>query len=111
MTLGVGQFCTKPGVLLVPRDAGLERLVVEAVATASGGQMLDDKIRDGFFSGLGTLAERDDVELIAGDPTRADVPTPTVYATDAAALLAHPAELLEEHFGPASPSRTRSRVS
>jgi NADP-dependent aldehyde dehydrogenase len=76
--------------------------VVEAVATASGGQMLDDKIRDGFFSGLGTLAERDDVELIAGDPTRADVPTPTVYATDAAALLAHPAELLEEHFGPAA---------
>jgi NADP-dependent aldehyde dehydrogenase len=102
MTLGVGQFCTKPGVLLVPRDAGLEPLVVEAVRASAGGEMLDDKIRNGFFDGLGGLAERDDVELLAGDPTRAEVPTPTVYATDAAALLAHPAELLEEHFGPAA---------
>ncbi|HWD63218.1 MAG TPA: aldehyde dehydrogenase (NADP(+)) [Humibacter sp.] len=102
MTLGVGQFCTKPGVLLVPSDAEIEPLVVEAVRASSGGVMLDDKIRDGFFSGLGTLADRSDVELLAGDPTSADVPTPTLYATDAAALLAHPHELLEEHFGPAA---------
>ncbi|GAB3393072.1 aldehyde dehydrogenase (NADP(+)) [Humibacter soli] len=102
MTLGVGQFCTKPGVLLVPRDAGLELLVVDAVKASSGGVMLDDKIRDGFFTSLGTLADRSDVELLAGDPTSAEVPTPTLYATDAASLLAHPNELLEEHFGPAA---------
>ncbi|GAB3799710.1 aldehyde dehydrogenase (NADP(+)) [Humibacter antri] len=102
LTLGVGQFCTKPGVLLVPRDTGLTPLVVEAVKATTGGQMLDTKIRDGFFDSLAPLAHRDDVELLAGDPTRADVPTPTLYGTDAATLLAHPAELLEEHFGPAA---------
>lgn len=102
MTLGVGQFCTKPGVLLVPAGAGLERLVVDAVQASAGGEMLDTKIRDGFFRGLGSLAERDDVELLAGDPADAEQPTPTLYGTDAATLLAHPAELLEEHFGPAA---------
>ena len=102
MTQGVGQFCTKPGVLLVPRGAGLEQLVIEAVKASSGGPMLYDTIRDAFFTGLGPLAERDDVELLAGDPTAADIPTPTLYATDAAALLEHPHELLEEHFGPAA---------
>lgn len=102
MTLGVGQFCTKPGVLLVPAGAGLEDLVVDAVRATSGGEMLDEKIHKGFFDSLGSLADRDDVELLAGDPTRADVPTPTLYGTDAAALLAHPHELLEEHFGPAA---------
>ncbi|MHA7985394.1 aldehyde dehydrogenase (NADP(+)) [Rathayibacter sp. CAU 1779] len=102
MTLGVGQFCTKPGVLLVPAGAGLENLVAAAVHETSGGPMLAASISDGFFTGLGTLDERDDVELLAGDPARADVPTPTVYGTDAAALLAHPHELLEEHFGPAA---------
>ncbi|GAB3609240.1 aldehyde dehydrogenase (NADP(+)) [Humibacter ginsengiterrae] len=102
MTLGVGQFCTKPGVLLVPRDAGLENLVVEAVKTTSGGEMLDAKIRDGFFDSLDPLAGRDDVALLVGDPSHADVPTPTVYGTDAATLLAYPTELLEEHFGPAA---------
>ncbi len=102
MTLGVGQFCTKPGVLLVPRDAGLETLVADAVRASSGGPMLDERIRDGFFAGLRQLTDRDDVEVLTGDPTAAGIPTPTLYATDAATLLAHPDELLEEHFGPAA---------
>ena len=102
MTLGVGQFCTKPGVFLVPRDAGIEPLLVEAVRASAGGQMLADKIRDGFFDSLDPLADRDDVVLRAGDPTRAEVPTPSLYGTDAATLLAYPDELLEEHFGPAA---------
>lgn len=102
MTQGVGQFCTKPGVLIVPAGAGIEQRVATAVRQTSSGAMLADSILDGFFSGLGALAERDDVDLLVGDPSRSDIPTPTVYSTDAVALLAHPHELLEEHFGPAA---------
>jgi NADP-dependent aldehyde dehydrogenase len=101
LTLGVGQFCTKPGVLFVPEGSSLAASVVEAVRTTAGGPMLSDAIRDGYFASLAPLAERDDVELLIGSPAAAEVPTPTVYGTDAATFLAHSEELLEEHFGPA----------
>jgi NADP-dependent aldehyde dehydrogenase len=101
LTLGVGQFCTKPGVLFVPKADGLERQVVDAVRAAPTGRMLDDAIRDGFFASLEPLAERDDVELLVGDATRADIPAPTLYAADIEAFIAHPDALLQEHFGPA----------
>src|SRR5690606_27865031 len=35
-TLGVGQFCTRPGVVFVPRGAGFEDLVAAAVPDATG---------------------------------------------------------------------------
>jgi len=102
MTLGVGQFCTKPGVLFVPESSALQQLVVDAVRASSGGPMLSDTIRDGFYGSLDPLAGRDGVDLLAGSAERGDQPTPTVYGTDVATFLAHPEELLEEHFGPAA---------
>src|SRR6185437_10177167 len=45
MTLGVGQFCTKPGIFFVPESSGLEALVVDAVRSAPTGPMLDETIR------------------------------------------------------------------
>jgi NADP-dependent aldehyde dehydrogenase len=102
LTLGVGQFCTKPGVLLVPADSSLADAVVEAVRGTSGGPMLSDAIRGGYFASLAPLAERDDVELLIGSPAEAPEPVPTIYGTDAATFLAHADELLEEHFGPAA---------
>src|SRR6185437_12924066 len=46
LTLGVGQFCTKPGLLIVPADSSLAEAVVEAVRATAGGPMLSDAIRD-----------------------------------------------------------------
>jgi NADP-dependent aldehyde dehydrogenase len=102
MTLGVGQFCTKPGVLFVPEGSGMEERVAEVVLRAPTGPMLDEAIREGFFAGLEPLDQRADVELLAGDPARADVPTPVLYATDVAALTGSADDLLQEHFGPAA---------
>lgn len=102
MTLGVGQFCTKPGVLLIPESSSLRELVVAAVRESSGGPMLSDAIRDGYFASLDSVSQRGDVELLAGSADRLDQPTPTVYGTDAETFLAHSEELLEEHFGPAA---------
>ena len=102
LTLGVGQFCTKPGVLLVPADSTLADAVVEAVRGTTSGPMLSDAIRGGYFASLEPLALRDDVQLLIGSAAEADDPVPTIYATDAATFLAHADELLEEHFGPAA---------
>ncbi|KQV07098.1 aldehyde dehydrogenase (NADP(+)) [Leifsonia sp. Root112D2] len=102
MTLSVGQFCTKPGVLLVPESSPLGDLVVAAVGAIAGGPMLSDGMRDGYFASLAPLAARDDVELLAGSPDRVEQPTPTLYGTDAHTFVAHADELLEEHFGPAA---------
>ncbi|MFE4468643.1 aldehyde dehydrogenase (NADP(+)) [Leifsonia sp. NPDC056824] len=102
LTLGVGQFCTKPGVLLVPAASSLEASIVEAVRRSAGGPMLSEPIRDGYFASLAPLAERDDVELLTGSPTAVEEPVPTLYATDASTFLRSADELLEEHFGPAA---------
>jgi NADP-dependent aldehyde dehydrogenase len=102
MTLGVGQFCTKPGVMFVPAGSGLVELVAAAVRDSAGGPMLGDGIRDGFFSGLGALEEHEGVERLVGSAAFADEPSPTLYATDVRTFLADPSTLLEEHFGPAA---------
>src|ERR1700678_3686950 len=53
-TLGVGQFCTKPGLVFIPDgDSGdsLVRLLAEAVDAASGAPMLSERITNGFENG------------------------------------------------------------
>jgi len=99
-TLGVGQFCTKPGVVFVPRGAGFEASLAAAVADATGGPLLTDRITDAFPAGIDTLVAEPAVELIGrGAPTENGA-QPVVLATDAAAVAADPEVLLAEVFGP-----------
>lgn len=100
-TLGVGQFCTKPGVVFVPREAGFAELVAPLVARVSGGPLLTDRITAAFPEGLAHLEADPSVEVVArGGSGGAEAATPTVLATDAAAVAARPDTLLEECFGP-----------
>jgi NADP-dependent aldehyde dehydrogenase len=105
-TLGVGQFCTKPGLVFVPRgpdaDAFLAQLAA-AVRTAPCGTMLTPGIREAFAH------NRDRVLAVPGvQPLAAGVAStiagqvaaePSVATVDAATFLAHP-ELATEAFGP-----------
>lgn len=103
-TMGVGQFCTKPGVVLVPADAGFEDAVVAAV-TAAGADpkpMLTGRMARQFHDGAASLAAAAPVQTLIGPgETREGTASPQLYATDVAALLADPDHLLEERFGPA----------
>src|SRR3954452_22591387 len=47
-TLGVGQFCTKPGLLFLPAGHGLQDQLVEAVGGVAQATMLNDRIKDTF---------------------------------------------------------------
>jgi len=101
-TLGAGQFCTKPGVVFVPAEAGFEDLVAEAMGEAKAAPLLNQRIVDGFGHGIDQLAAHPAVELVAGSRSDADAeaPAPLVLATSATEVAADPEALLAECFGP-----------
>ncbi|MCR2783463.1 MULTISPECIES: aldehyde dehydrogenase (NADP(+)) [unclassified Microbacterium] len=99
-TLGVGQFCTKPGVVFVPRGAGFEAAVAAAVVGAAGGPLLTDRITEAFPAGIDALTADGSVEVVARGAETPDGARPIVLATDAAAVADRPETLLEECFGP-----------
>lgn len=98
-TLGVGQFCTKPGVVFVPAGSGFEDLVAAHVPSASGGPLLTERITDAFPAGLAHLEGDPSVEVVA-EGVEVDGVRPVALLTDARAVADRPEVLLEECFGP-----------
>jgi NADP-dependent aldehyde dehydrogenase len=118
-TLGVGQFCTKPGVILVPLGDDGDRLVA-ALAEAAAvppGIMLGDSIRQAFAAGLAQRAALPGVATIDvgagpagdgssgadsdGDGGAGRAAAPALLTIAAAGLSGDTArELLAECFGP-----------
>ncbi|GAB2455656.1 NADP-dependent aldehyde dehydrogenase [Conyzicola lurida] len=97
-TLGVGQFCTKPGVVFVPQGAGFEALLADAVGTPQPAPMLTPGLAATFAEGLERLQQR--AETIVGAQQEPGSGTPVVLATTVADVLADPEALLVECFGP-----------
>jgi NADP-dependent aldehyde dehydrogenase len=107
ITLGVGQFCTNPGVLVAIRGPELETFVEQVesgLAQKPAGTMLHAGIRDNFQAGVTRLAAVTGV-LQKGEPgapgSGGCAVAPVLLRTDCRTFLAHPA-LEEEVFGPAS---------
>jgi NADP-dependent aldehyde dehydrogenase len=94
-TLGVGQFCTKPGLLFLPAGHGLQEQLSEATGAVAEAQMLNDRIKDGFSSGLDRLEKVDGVRVWASGGA-------TLLQTTVTELIARREEILEECFGPVS---------
>ncbi|MER7350085.1 aldehyde dehydrogenase (NADP(+)) [Streptomyces aurantiacus] len=106
MTLGVGQFCVKPGLVLAPAGAGGDRLLkslTEAVGATGAGVLLDHRMRDNFVAGVAERAELPDVNAPV-TPGAADEHAVTAgFLTVPAGHLADEGAhdlLLEECFGP-----------
>lgn len=88
-TLGAGQFCTKPGLVFVPRDSTIEQGIAAHLPSALP-PLLTEAIAGGFASGAEHLLGLDGVEVIASGAA-------TVVATDVASLTD---DMLAEVFGP-----------
>lgn len=101
-TLGLGQFCTKPGLLFLPRGHGLTDALVDAVRAVAPGRMLQDRIADAHRSVRDALAAHPGVRTLVEGALGADACGATLLATDVAALLDDPAGILTECFGPTS---------
>lgn len=106
MTLGTGQFCVKPGLVLAPQGPGGDQLVktlVAAVSDSEAGVLLDHRMRDNFVAGVAERAELPDVDAPvtpgAGGEHTVSAGFLTVPARHLAASGAHDL-LLEECFGP-----------
>ncbi|WP_369045281.1 aldehyde dehydrogenase (NADP(+)) [Sinomonas sp. P10A9] len=102
-TLGVGQFCTKPGLVLVPAEAGFETALAIEASSHRGGVMLTPRIAEAFPAGLRRLVVDGKADLLIGNPGQDasdGVARPAVLMADAARVLARPEVLLEECFGP-----------
>lgn len=102
MTLGVGQFCTKPGLLFAPAGSPVPTLVAERLGGVAEAPMLNDRIREGYGAALARLAGYDAVEVAAGSAEPVADPPPTLLRTTAAEVLADPGPLTAEVFGPAA---------
>lgn len=97
-TMGCGQFCTKPGVVLVPdRDAFADKMALQPVHP-----MLDERIARGFEQTLDEVGGNPAVKVLLTGPREASSPAATVLGTDADAVLADPTIVTTEMFGPAS---------
>ncbi|GDY33025.1 aldehyde dehydrogenase (NADP(+)) [Gandjariella thermophila] len=101
LTMGVGQFCTNPGLLFAPPS--LVDTLAEAVRGSSGGPMLAERIRDAYQSGVDSLGSSDLVELVAtgAQPDGGWSATPRLFRVDADTFVANLEKLTEECFGPA----------
>lgn len=105
MTLGVGQFCTKPGLIFVPRGEYGDTLVastVEALSTVDPFTMLSSSIADHFRRGSEAIAAISDVRtLVQSDPGIGAHTSAQLYEVDASRFVGRDAYALrEECFGP-----------
>lgn len=107
VTLGYGQFCTKPGLLFLPAGHGLADALADAVRSVATARMLTSEISDGFRSGARDIAATDGVRLLAAAPDGPPEPgpaaalAPRLYAAAAADVIRQP-RLAQECFGPSS---------
>ncbi|TAN22255.1 MAG: aldehyde dehydrogenase (NADP(+)) [Acidobacteria bacterium] len=102
VTLGAGQFCTKPGLVLVPQtpagDAFLQT-TAEQMAAAPAFTLLTESIARSFRSGAAARAASTHVKTLA-HPANAAL-SAWLFETTADQLLQQP-HLGEELFGPAT---------
>lgn len=105
LTLGVGQFCTNPGLVFMPADSGdafLEKLK-SLVEAGTPGMMLHHGIADSFSKSKASVASTSGVKTLATSdkPAASCEAAPAVYTVSVADFLANPS-LQDEMFGPAT---------
>ncbi|MCX4694030.1 aldehyde dehydrogenase (NADP(+)) [Streptomyces sp. NBC_01408] len=106
VTLGVGQFCVKPGLVLVPEGADGDRLtgaLTKALGETEPGVLLDHRMRENFISGVGGRAALPGVAAPVTPGSGGEHTVGAGYLTVAARVLLEGGAyglLLEECFGP-----------
>ena len=103
--LGSGQFCTKPGIIIVPDDAAGDKFISQVesyVASQKVGPLLNKGIASRFSDAISALTNSKGLKIISGTNNSDGFGvTPTIFVVNWADVKNHH-DLLEEHFGPTS---------
>ena len=108
VTLGVGQFCTNPGLVIGLEGDATRRFTEEAgelIGAAAPGKMLSNAIWRGYVEGVKSFAEIPGVKVVARSKVEhsghGDAGVATLFATDAETFYNN-CVLREEVFGPST---------
>lgn len=104
LTLGVGQFCTNPGLFIAVKGAGLDRfkaVLQSAIIDINSAPMLNGGIYNHFEKNKNHLSSQEEVELLSESKSDANTGQgrPIVLKTSSQNFLKNPI-LSEEVFGP-----------
>ena len=105
LTMGVGQFCTNPGLLIALKGADLDTFVETAAAElgqVGGAAMLTDRVSSAYHDVTDAMSKHGKVTcaLKRRDSDGKFEGSPAIFRTTASDWKANP-ELAEEMFGPA----------
>ncbi|MEP6849355.1 MAG: aldehyde dehydrogenase (NADP(+)) [Acidobacteriota bacterium] len=106
VTLGVGQFCTNPGIVVIQNSDDsqiFQRQLAKNIQDVDAGVMLTSEIQEAYGSGIATLAEQSGVELITSGANKNEPNHAAAHLlkTSAAYFLSN-GLLQEEVFGPST---------
>jgi NADP-dependent aldehyde dehydrogenase len=108
VTLGAGQFCTKPGLVFGLQDAAFDQFqstLAQSLEVVAPATMLHAGICDSYHQGLARVSTINGVKLFARSREKSDAAKThgesVLARIDAENFRAHP-ELAEEVFGPFS---------
>ncbi len=96
-----GQLCTKPGLLFLPADHGLDDVLAAESKAVAAHRLLNERLHEGYCGRRATVTKAPGVRVLA-EGSVDDGAVPTLLATDVDTLLANREALLEEVFGPLS---------
>jgi NADP-dependent aldehyde dehydrogenase len=101
-TLGTGQFCTKPGLLLAPAGSNAAELVAKALGQLPAGWLLTEAMASSYRRRCCDMTAAGARVVGEGEtPSAGFVAVPTVFTAKAEDLTAG-SPLLDECFGPAA---------
>ncbi len=106
LTMGVGQFCTNPGLVIALEGTGLNRFIAaacEGLGSRPASTMLTSGIHAAYKSGVDRLRRETKADLLAHGPAATGPNSAETYlfAVKAADILSDPT-LTHEVFGPSS---------
>lgn len=105
VNLGVGQFCTNPGIVIGIKSRELDAFIAQAskkMAASTGGTMLHAGIKTNFEKSVADIEAQENVDTLAqGNGEGNTVAKSKLLKTQGAAFIQNP-KLHEELFGPAS---------
>lgn len=101
VTMGVGQFCTNPGIVVIPAEnaADFQAAAAKALAEVPESPMLTAGIADAYRRGLQALTGHPQVTVVQSSEGTGRNAGPALLSVSAADFIANP-ELAHEVFGP-----------